>query len=86
MHFLTILDIKVDLIRLLSPVVRPLVDIGEVLGYFRLNYLSILERLCFAKFILSLYLSYYRVAPFNLEEKISLFVKLLHLTVPYHIG
>ena len=82
MHFLTILDIEVDLIRLLSPVVRSLVNIGEVLGYFRLNYLPILERLRFAKFILSLYLSYYRVVPFNLQERISLFVKLLHLTVP----
>ena len=60
MHFLTILDIKVDLIRFLSLVFRPLVNIGEVLGYFRLDHLSILERLRFAKFVLSLYLSHYQ--------------------------
>ena len=73
---------KVDFIGLLSPVVRPLVNISEVLGYFRLYHLSILECLSFAKFVLSLYLSHYGVLPFNLQEGISLFVKLLHLTVP----
>ena len=66
MHFLTILDIEVDLIRLLSPVVRPLVDISEVLSYFRLNYLLILECLSFTQLIFPLHLSDYRVVPFNL--------------------
>jgi hypothetical protein len=81
-HFLTIIDIKVDFIGLLSPVVRPLVNIGKVLGYFRFYHLFILESLSFTKFILSLYLSYYRVASFNLQEGVSLFVELLHLTIP----
>jgi hypothetical protein len=66
---------------LLPPVVRPLVNIREVLGYFRFYNLSILECLSFTNLILPLYLSYYRIAPLNLQERISLFVKLLHLTV-----
>jgi hypothetical protein len=81
-HFLTIVDIEVDLTGLLSPVVRSLVNISEILGYFGFYHLSILECLSFTKFILPLHLSYYRVAPSNLQERISLFVKLLHLTVP----
>ena len=80
-NFLVIIDIKIDFTRLLSPVIRPLVNISEVLGYFRFYHLSILECLSFTKFILPLYLSYYRIAPLNLQERISLFVKLFHLTV-----
>ena len=82
MHFLTILDIKVDFIGLLSPVVRSPVNVSEVLGYFGFYHLFILERLRFTEFILSLYLSDYRVAPFDLQERIGLFVKFLHLIVP----
>jgi len=58
-----------------------LIYIREVLGYFRFYHLSILERLRFTKFIFPLYLSDYRVIPLNLQEGISLTVKLLHLSI-----
>jgi hypothetical protein len=86
LHLLLSVDIKVDLIRLLSPVVRSFINLGEVLGNFIIHLSSILKRLHVTVFILPLDLCHHRVVSSDLEESISLLVKLFHLPISHQLG
>jgi hypothetical protein len=86
LHLLLSVDIEVDLIWLLSPVVWSFINLGEVLGDFIIHLGSVLKRLHVPMFVLPLDLCYHRVVSSDLEESISLLVELLHLSIPHQLG
>ena len=86
LHLLLSIDIEVDLIWLLSPVVWSFINLGEVLGDFIIYLSSFLKRLHVTVFILPLDLCYHRDVSSDLEESITLLVKLLHLSIPHQLG
>jgi hypothetical protein len=61
LHHLLSVDIEVDLIWLLSPVVWSFIDLGEVLGDLIIHLNFVLKRLHVSKFVLSLNLCHHRV-------------------------
>jgi hypothetical protein len=85
LHLLLSVDIEVDLIWLLSPVVWSFINLGEVLGDFIIHLSSFLKRLHVTVFILPLDLCHHRVVSSDLEESISLLVKLFHLSIPHQL-
>jgi hypothetical protein len=86
LHLLLPVDIEVDLIWLLSPVVWSFIDLGEVLGDLIIYLSSVLKRLHVTLFVLPLDLCYHRVISSDLEESISLLVKLFHLSIPHQLS
>ena len=86
LHLFLSIDIKVDLIWLLSPVVWSLINLGEVLGDFIIHLISVLKRLHVTMFVLPLDLCYHRVISSDLEESISLLVKLFHLSISHQLS
>jgi hypothetical protein len=86
LHFLLPIDIEVDLTWLLPPVVWSFVNLGEVLGDLIIHLSFVLKRLHVTMFVLPLDLCYHRVISSDLEESISLLVKLLHLSIPHQLS
>ena len=86
LHLFLSIDIEVDLIWLLSPVVWSLVNLGEVLGDFIIHLISVLKRLHVTMFVLPLDLCYHRVISSDLEESISLLVELFHLSISHQLS
>ena len=86
LHLLLSIDIEIDLIWLLPPVVWSFIYLGEVLGDLIIHLSSVLKRLHVTIFVLPLDLRYHRVISSDLEESISLLVKLLHLSIPHQLG
>jgi hypothetical protein len=86
LHLLLPIDIEVDLTWLLPPVVWSFVNLGEVLGDLIIHLSFVLKRLHVTMFVLPLDLCYHRVISPDLEESISLFVELLHLSIPHQLG
>ena len=86
LHLLLSIDIEVDLILLLSPVVWSFIDLGEVLGDFIIHLSSVVKRLHVTMFVLPLDLCYHRIIPPNLEERVSLLVELLYLPIPHQLS
>ena len=85
-HLFISIDIEVDLIWMLSPVVWSFINLGEVLGNFIIHLISVLKRLHVTVLILPLDLCHHRVISSDLEESISLLVKLFHLSIPHQLG
>jgi hypothetical protein len=86
LHLLLSVDIEVDLIWLLSPVVWSFINLGEVLGDLIIHLSFVLKRLHVTMFVLPLDLCHHRVISSDLEESISLLVKLFHLSIPHQLG
>ena len=86
LHLLLSVDIEVDLIWLLSPVVWSFINLGEVLGDFIIHLSSVLKRLHVTVFILPLDLCHHRVVSSDLKESISHLVKLFHLSISHQLG
>ena len=61
------------------------IDLGEVLGDFIIHLSSVLKRLHVTVFVLPLDLFHHRIIPSDLEESISLLVKLFHLSIPHQL-
>jgi hypothetical protein len=83
LHLLLSVDIEVNLVWLLSPVVWSFIDLGEVLGDLIIHLSFILKRLDVTMFVLPLNLRYHRVIPLNLEERISFLVELFYLPISH---
>jgi hypothetical protein len=86
LHFLLPIDIEVDLIWLLPPVVWSFVNLGEVLGDLIIHLSFVLKRLHVTMFVFPLDLCYHRIIPSNLEERVSLLVELLYLPIPHQLS
>ena len=86
LHHLLSVNVKVDLIWLLSPVVWSLINLGEVLGDFIVHFNFVLKRLHFAMIVLPLNLCYHRIISSDLEERVSLLVKLFHLPISHQLS
>ena len=86
LHLLLSVDIKVDLIWLLSPVVWSFINLDEVLGDLIIHHILFLIRLHVTMFVLPLELCYHRVISSDLEERISLLVELFHLSISLQLG
>ena len=86
LHHLLSVNVKVDLIWLLSPVVWSLINLGEVLGDFIIHFSFVFKRLHVSMIVLPLYLCHHRIISSYLEERVSLLVKLFHLFIPHQLG
>ena len=86
LHLLLSIDIEVDLTWLFSPVIWPLLYLGEVFGDLIFHLCFVLERLHIAMFVFPLDLYYYRVVSSNLEERDSLLVELFHLPISHQLS
>jgi hypothetical protein len=86
LHLLFSVDIEVDLIWLLPPVVWSFIYLGEVLGDLIIHLSFVLKRLHVSMFVLPLDLCYHRIIPPNLKERVSLLVELLYLPIPHQLS
>jgi hypothetical protein len=86
LHLFLSIDIEVDLTWLLPPVVWSFIYLGEVLGDLIIHLSFVLKRLHVTMFVLPLDLCHHRIISSDLEERVSLLVKLFHLSIPHQLG
>jgi hypothetical protein len=86
LHLFLPIDIKVDLTWLLPPVVWSFVNLGEVLGNLIIHFSFVFKRLHVTKFVLPLDLCHHRIISPDLEERVSLLVKLFHLSISHQLS
>jgi hypothetical protein len=86
LHLFLSIDIEVDLTWLLPPVIRSFIYLGEVLGDLIIQLSFFLKRLHVTMFVLPLDLCHHRVIPSDLEERVSLLVKLFHLSISHQLS
>ena len=63
-----------------------LIILNEVLGYLIIHLSFVLKRLHVPMFVLPLDICHHRVISSNLEERVSLLVKLFHLSISHQLS